>query len=125
MFLLAWQGGGGIGTGRLGLIGASPWRVALLFAAELTVVATVALACSAAWAWAWASRSHADRRRSNDHDQEDGTVLGWLARNDFDAKPKVAYVAKTAGKTVAQTTAKPVAKTTREDEPNEKGKLAG
>jgi hypothetical protein len=60
--------------------------VALFLAAQLTVIATVALACSAAWVWA--------SKRHNDRDQEDGTVLGWLARNDFDAKPKSAYMAK-------------------------------
>jgi hypothetical protein len=43
MFLLAWQGGGGIGGGRLHTVGASPWRLGLFVAVELTVVASAAL----------------------------------------------------------------------------------
>jgi hypothetical protein len=41
MALLAWLGGGAIGTGRLHTIGASPWRAGLTVAGE---IATVALA---------------------------------------------------------------------------------
>ncbi|MDP9094495.1 MAG: DUF6350 family protein [Actinomycetota bacterium] len=108
MFVLAWQGGGGIGAGRLSVLGASPWRVALFVGAQLTLTASIALACSAAWA--------RGQRRRNVRDEEIGTVLGWLARNDFDAKPTVAD----AKPTVAR-----VAKSTRSAEPNEKDKLAG
>jgi hypothetical protein len=43
MFLLAWQGGGGIGGGRLHTIGASPWRLGLFVAVELSVVSCAAL----------------------------------------------------------------------------------
>ncbi|MEP7021344.1 MAG: DUF6350 family protein [Pseudonocardiales bacterium] len=43
MFLLAWQGGGGIGSGRLHTVGASPWRLGLFVAVELAAVAGVAL----------------------------------------------------------------------------------
>lgn len=41
MALLAWLGGGAIGTGRLRTVGASPWQVGLTVAGE---IATVALA---------------------------------------------------------------------------------
>ena len=43
MFLLAWQGGGGIGGGRLHTVGASPWRLGLFVAVELSVVSCTAL----------------------------------------------------------------------------------
>lgn len=43
MFLLAWQGGGGIGGGRLQSVGASPWRLGSFVAVELSVVACAAL----------------------------------------------------------------------------------
>ena len=43
MFVLAWQGGGGIGGGRLHTVGASPWRLGLFVAVELAVVACAAL----------------------------------------------------------------------------------
>lgn len=43
MVLLAWQGGGGIGSGRLHTVGASPWRLGLFVAVELAAVAGVAL----------------------------------------------------------------------------------
>jgi hypothetical protein len=82
MFVLSWQGGGGIGTGRLHVVGASPWRVALFVGGQIAVTSALALAVSGGWTW-W-------RRRS---DGEDGTVLGWLARNDFDAKPLPTTVA--------------------------------
>jgi hypothetical protein len=41
MAVLAWLGGGAIGTGRLHTVGASPWQVGLTVAGE---IATVALA---------------------------------------------------------------------------------
>jgi hypothetical protein len=47
--VLAWQGGGGIGGGRLRTVGASPWLVPLMIVAEVGAVVAVALA--AAWAW--------------------------------------------------------------------------
>ncbi|MDQ2750696.1 MAG: DUF6350 family protein [Actinomycetota bacterium] len=43
MVLLAWQGGGGIGSGRLKTVGASPWRLGLFVGLELAVVAGAAL----------------------------------------------------------------------------------
>jgi hypothetical protein len=43
MFVLAWQGGGAIGGGRLRTVGASPWQVGLFVAAEIALVAATAL----------------------------------------------------------------------------------
>ncbi|MCU1656265.1 MAG: hypothetical protein JWO57_921 [Pseudonocardiales bacterium] len=51
MALLAWQGGGAIGSGRLHTIGASPWFVGLVIAGELGAVATAALVLVAAGGW--------------------------------------------------------------------------
>jgi Family of unknown function (DUF6350) len=43
MFVLAWQGGGSIGSGRLQTVGASPWRVGLFVTVEVAVVAAAAI----------------------------------------------------------------------------------
>ncbi|PZS13802.1 MAG: hypothetical protein DLM57_15825 [Pseudonocardiales bacterium] len=43
MSLLAWQGGGSIGGGRLQSVGASPWRVGAFVTVEVSVVAAAAL----------------------------------------------------------------------------------
>ena len=44
MALLAWLGGGAVGSGRLHTIGASPWQVGLAVAGEIAVVGIVYLA---------------------------------------------------------------------------------
>ncbi len=49
--LLAWQGGGGIGTGRLRTIGASPWQLGGAVAGQVLVVSLVGLGLLAAWRW--------------------------------------------------------------------------
>lgn len=41
--VLAWQGGGSIGDGALGTVGASPWQLGLAVAAAVSVVAALAL----------------------------------------------------------------------------------
>jgi len=43
MFLLAWQGGGSIGGGRLQTVGASPWRLGLFVTVEVALVAVTAI----------------------------------------------------------------------------------
>ena len=48
LFLLAWQGGGGIGTGRLRVVGASPWRTGGYGLAAVAISTVVGLA--ARWA---------------------------------------------------------------------------
>jgi hypothetical protein len=53
--VLAWQGGGGIGSGRLAAVGASPWQFGLALSAGAGVVAAAVLASLAAVA---AARSH-------------------------------------------------------------------
>jgi hypothetical protein len=45
--LLAWQGGGGIGTGRLSAVGASPWQLGLAVPIGAGAVAAVVLAALA------------------------------------------------------------------------------
>ncbi len=49
MGALAWLGGGGIGTGRLRAVGASPWQVTLAVGAEVAVVGLVLLAAQVLW----------------------------------------------------------------------------
>lgn len=49
MAVLAWQGGGAIGDGRLRAVGASPWRVGLAVSAQVLVVASVVTGAVAAW----------------------------------------------------------------------------
>jgi hypothetical protein len=49
---LAWLGGGGIGTGRLHVLGASPWQFGLALAAALALVGGVAVCAFAGLAWA-------------------------------------------------------------------------
>jgi hypothetical protein len=53
--VLAWQGGGGIGAGRLSALGASPWQFGLAVTAGVLVVSEVALGAFAALDW-WRSR---------------------------------------------------------------------
>jgi hypothetical protein len=53
--VLAWQGGGSIGSGRLSAFGASPWQFGLAVGAALAVVASTSLSGLAAVAW-WRSR---------------------------------------------------------------------
>lgn len=67
--VLSWQGGGGIGSGRLSAIGASWWRVGGLVFAEVGAVAVVVLAASGIWT--------AVRGR----DTESGSVVQWLSRD--------------------------------------------
>jgi hypothetical protein len=57
--VVAWQGGGAIGSGRLSAFGASPWRFGLAVGAALAVISGAALGALAALAW-W--RSRAERR---------------------------------------------------------------
>lgn len=54
--LLAWQGGGSIGSGRLTAVGASPWRFGLAVGAGLAVVGGAALGALALLDW-WRGRS--------------------------------------------------------------------
>jgi hypothetical protein len=49
MFVLAWQGGGGIGAGRLHTVGASPWRLGLFVAGALAGVACTTLCLALGW----------------------------------------------------------------------------
>jgi hypothetical protein len=48
MIVFAWQGGGGIGAGRLHVIGAAPGLLGLVVAGELAAVAGLLLATAAA-----------------------------------------------------------------------------
>lgn len=48
MALLAWLGGGEVGTGRLRTVGASPWQVGLAVAGEVAAVALLFVAAQAA-----------------------------------------------------------------------------
>jgi hypothetical protein len=53
--VLGWLGGGGIGSGRLSTVGASPWQLGLAVAAGAAAVGTAALAGLAAVSW-WRGR---------------------------------------------------------------------
>jgi hypothetical protein len=54
-FVLAWQGGGAVGSGRLHAVGASPSQFALALGGGLAVASTAALGVLAALAW-WHGR---------------------------------------------------------------------
>jgi Family of unknown function (DUF6350) len=51
MAVLAWLGGGAVGSGRLRTVGASPWRVGLAVAGEIAAVALVYVAWRALRRW--------------------------------------------------------------------------
>lgn len=53
--LLAWQGGGAIGSGRLSAVGVSPWQLGAAFGAGLGAIGGVALAALGVLAW-WRGR---------------------------------------------------------------------
>jgi hypothetical protein len=53
--VLAWQGGGAIGSGRLRAFGASPWQFGLAAGAGLAVVAGASLGALALLGW-WRKR---------------------------------------------------------------------
>jgi hypothetical protein len=95
MTVLAWQGGGGIGTGRLHTVGAAPWLVGLVVAGQLAAVAGVLLAIAAAAAGLRSSRDE----RSGPH-----------------------VVAADAGRVTTRLSA---VATRRADDADEAGKLAG
>jgi hypothetical protein len=56
MAVLAWQGGGSVGAGRLATVGASPWLSGAVVAGEIAVVGSAALGVSALAGW-WRARS--------------------------------------------------------------------
>jgi hypothetical protein len=49
MTVLGWQAGGGIGSGGLRAVGASPWQLGAAITAELVVISSAVLAGSVAW----------------------------------------------------------------------------
>lgn len=57
-FVLGWQGGGGIGSGRLSAFGASPWQLGLAVAGAVGAVSVAAVGALAALAW-WRARGAA------------------------------------------------------------------
>ncbi len=57
--VLAWQGGGAVGSGRLNAVGASPWRTGTAVAAVLLVTACLATGVLAA-ARIWRRRRHTE-----------------------------------------------------------------
>jgi hypothetical protein len=62
MSVLAWQGGGGIGDGRLRVVGASPALAGLAVGVEVAVLGALGLAATAAWQSVRRSRDEADAR---------------------------------------------------------------
>jgi hypothetical protein len=87
-FVLAWQAGGSIGSGRLSAFGASPWKFGLTTAGAVGAVAIGALAALAALEWWRAGRATKDERRPvltavhagvDEPDSDDGTEAGVLA----------------------------------------------
>lgn len=59
MAVLAWQGGGAIGSGRLRAVGASAWQLGLVTCGEVLIVAAAGWAAAAAAQWA---RAHGRAR---------------------------------------------------------------
>ncbi len=66
MLVLAWLGGGAIGTGRLHVVGASPWQVGGAVTLEVGALSLAWLGLGAAWTWL---------RRPIDDDDEVGFFL--------------------------------------------------
>ena len=92
MGLLAWQAGGGIGSGRLATIGASPWRVAVTIGIAVAAGQWLVIGALAAWQW------YQERDRS----EADG------AAHHADADSAPAAVAEADADPVAVTDADPV-----------------
>ena len=59
--ILAWQGGGAIGSGRLSAFGASPWQFGLAVGGALGAVAAASVGVLAALAW-WRARADEEMR---------------------------------------------------------------
>src|SRR5262249_1976472 len=55
-FVLAWQGGGAIGSGRLSAFGASPWKFGLLTGGAVGVAATATVGAVTLLGWSRARR---------------------------------------------------------------------
>ena len=106
--VLSWQGGGGIGAGRLRVMGASWWQVGGLVAAEVGVTAGTALAVAAAWRLV----------RARDGIAGSG---GWSSRADTVVIPggRSGDAAPAAGRRLSAVSAD------AEGKPDEAGKLAG
>jgi hypothetical protein len=75
-FVLAWQGGGSIGSGRLSAFGASPWKFGLTMSGAVVVVATATVGALAVLAW-WRARQAMDK-------SERPTLAAILGRVDDD-----------------------------------------
>ena len=73
-FVLAWQGGGSIGSGRLSAFGASPWKFGTATAGAVAVVATATVGALAVLGW-WRARQAAD-------DVQRPTLAAVLGRAD-------------------------------------------
>ena len=61
--VLAWQGGGAIGSGRLSTVGASPWQFGLAIGGALAAVSAVSLSSLAGLAW-WRARPRPEQPAS-------------------------------------------------------------
>lgn len=79
--VLAWQGGGGIGTGRLATVGASPWQAGGAVCAELLVVASLCLGVAGAWRW-MSARTAADDAGETDEPEEPILIPAVIATDD-------------------------------------------
>jgi hypothetical protein len=87
-FVLAWQGGGSIGSGRLSAFGASPWKFGLSAAGAVTVVATATVGALAVLGW-WRGRQRVDNaerpalaavaRKVDEEDADDDAGADFLA----------------------------------------------
>lgn len=77
--VLAWQGGGAVGSGRLNAVGASPWQAGLATAGALalaTCLATGVLAAVRAWR---SHRARSDEARSDEPVDEPAAVVQLVA----------------------------------------------
>lgn len=79
MAVLAWLGGGAVGTGRLRTVGASPWQTGLAVAGAIAASALVAVAARAIWMWLarWArGTAGADDHAHGRGDEPELTSIG-------------------------------------------------
>ena len=106
MGLLAWQAGGGIGSGRLATIGASPWRVAVTIGIAVAAGQWLVIGALAAWQW-YQERDRSEPDGAAHHADADS---GPASVAEADADP----VAVTEADPVAVTEAEPVAVTEAE-----------
>jgi hypothetical protein len=87
-FVLAWQGGGAIGSGPLATVGASPWQFGLALGGALAAVAAATLAAFAALAW-WRDRATRPAQPTSSFSGALGRLVSVVQSDDADEREAV------------------------------------